>query len=163
MDRRLLQLGFLLLLLAFLTGLAVPALHVPRLGLSAHVAGLLGGVLLLVLGSVAPRLALGPRAGVLHRASWVYATYAHWLACLLGAVSGASGLTPLAGAGQRGSPAAEHVVAVLLVSLSVAALLATGLALWGLRAPAAGPARPDLGESWAPLPRASRPHHTPAG
>lgn len=144
MDRRLFQLGFLLLLLAFLTGIAVPGLRVPRLALAAHIAGLLGGILLLVLGVVVPRLTLGPALANVHRASWVYATYANWLACLLGALTGASGLTPLAGAGHAGSALAERVVALLLVSLSLAALLAASLALWGLRRLRAAPASPPL-------------------
>ena len=133
MHRRLLQLGFALILLALLTGLAMPLFRVPRLGLAAHLVGLLGGVLLLVLALLAPVFVLGPRARAVLVGGWVYATYANWLACVLGAVSGASRFTPLAGAGQQGSMVAEALVSGLLVSLSLAAVLATGLALWGLR------------------------------
>jgi hydroxylaminobenzene mutase len=68
--------------------------------------------------------------------SWIYAAYANWLACLLGAITGASRLTPMAGAGTAGDALSEGVVSFLLVSLSVAAVVGTSLAVWGLRKPA---------------------------
>lgn len=133
MDRTLLRLGFVLVLLGLLTGLAVPTLANPRLGLSAHTVGLLGGMFLVVLGLAMPAFALGPRAAATLRGCWTYAAYANWAACLLGAATGASRMTPLAGAGTHGGAAAEMAVAVLLVTLSLAAITGTGLAIWALR------------------------------
>jgi hydroxylaminobenzene mutase len=133
MNRTLLRFGFVLILFALLTGLAVPRFANPRLGLAAHMVSLVGGLLLVVLAIVVPGFALGARpAGVL-RWCWAYATYASWLAAVLGAATGASRLTPLAGAATRGGPVAEAVVEFLLVSLSLAAIAGTALALWGLR------------------------------
>ncbi len=57
------------------------------------------------------------------------------LASFVGAWTGASGLTPLAGVATAGAPLAEAVVAFLLASLSLAAIVGTGLAIWGLRGP----------------------------
>jgi len=50
-----------------------------------------------------------------------------------GAVTGAGRLTPQAGAATSGGPAAEAAVAFLLLSLALAAIAGTGLAVWGLR------------------------------
>jgi hydroxylaminobenzene mutase len=66
--------------------------------------------------------------------SWVYAAYANWIGSLLGAITGASRLTPIAGAGTAGDSASEAVVAFLLLSLALAAIVGTVLAIWGLRA-----------------------------
>ena len=55
---RLLWHGVLLILLSLLTGLLVPVLIIPRLGLSAHVGGLMNGMLLMLVGFLWPELAL---------------------------------------------------------------------------------------------------------
>ena len=133
MDRHLLRSGFVLVLLALLTGLAVPQFTNPRLGLAAHTVGIFGGLFLVVLGIVTPALALSARALALLRWCWIYAAWANWAASVLGALSGASRLTPLAGAGTTGTPRAEFAVAALLLSLAVAAIGGTGIIVWGLR------------------------------
>jgi hypothetical protein len=61
-GHRLLWHGFLLFLLGLLTGFAVPALTNPRMGLSAHLEGVMNGVFLVVLGLVRERLVLSARA-----------------------------------------------------------------------------------------------------
>lgn len=141
MNRSQIQIGFVLIMLALLSGLTVPFAMTPRLALAAHTAGLMGGLVLIALGSLAGQFALGPRASATMMWSWTYAAYANWLGCLIGAATGASRLTPIAGAGATGSPAAEAVVAFLLQSLSAAAILGTGLAVWGLREGAREPVR----------------------
>jgi hydroxylaminobenzene mutase len=133
MNRFQVQLGFVLILLALLTGPVIPVAVSPRLALAAHTVGVLGGLVLIALGALAGSFALGARAAAIMTWSWVYAAYANWFACLLGAVTGASRLTPIAGAGTSGTPGAEAVVAFLLQSLAVASIVGTGLAVWGLR------------------------------
>lgn len=136
MNRLQIQLGFVLILLALLTGFLLPALANPRLGLAAHIVGITGGLVLIALGALASFFRLGRGQAAIMMASWVYAAYANWLACLLGGVTGASRLTPIAGAGTSGSPLAEAIVAFLLFSLSVASIAGTALAVWGFRKPA---------------------------
>ena len=133
MNRLQVQLGFILILLALLTGPVIPFALSPRLALAAHTVGVLGGLVLIALGALAGAFALGPRAAAVMMWTWAYAAYANWLACLLGGITGASRLTPIAGAGTSGSWAAEAVVAFLLQSLSVASIAGTGIAVWGLR------------------------------
>lgn len=133
MNRLLLQLGFVLILLALFTGLAIPSLANPRLGLAAHVAGITSALVLIAIGSIGAAFTLGTRARTVMTWSWIYAAYANWFACLLGAVTGASRLTPIAGAGTTGDAVSEGVVTFLLLSLSLAAIAGTILAVWGLR------------------------------
>ena len=133
MNRLQVQLGFLLILLALLTGLGVSALANPRLGLAAHVVGITGGLVLIALGALARFFALGRRAAAVMMWSWTYAAYANWFGSLLGGITGASRLTPIAGAASTGSPLAENAVAFFLESLAIAAIVGTSLAIWGLR------------------------------
>jgi (hydroxyamino)benzene mutase len=133
MNRNLMRLGFVLVLLALLTGLAVPKFANPRLGLAAHTVGFLGGLFLVVLGVVEREFALGLRAIATLRWCWVYAVYANWLASVFGAVTGASRMTPLAGSGTAAGSVAEGIVMFLLTSLALAAIAGAALAIWGLR------------------------------
>lgn len=135
MNRLQIQLGFVLILLALVTGFGMPLFISPRLGLAAHVVGITGGLVLIALGALAPAFVLGRRATAVMMWSWVYAAYANWLGSLIGAITGASRLTPIAGAGTRGDALAEGVVAFLLQSLSVAAIVGTILAVRGFRKP----------------------------
>jgi hydroxylaminobenzene mutase len=133
MDRSLLRSGFVLLLLSLFTGLALPLLTNPRLGLSAHLSGIMSGTLLVVVGVIAGKLRLGARGMRLLKGSWIYSAYSNWVAGLLGAAFGASKLTPIAGAGTVGTPVQEAVVYVLLCTVVVSSLVAVGTVIWGLR------------------------------
>lgn len=135
MNRLQIQLGFVLILLALFTGFGMPVYTNPRLGLAAHVVGVSGGLVLIALGALARSFVLGPRSATVMHWTWVYAAYANWAACLLGAITGASRLTPIAGAGTTGTVAAEAAVAFLLQSLAVASIVGTILAVYGFRRP----------------------------
>jgi hydroxylaminobenzene mutase len=132
-NRLLIQLGFFLILLGLLTGLAVGQFANPRLGLAAHQVGVLGGLVLVVLGLVSRYLVLGSRAAAVMTWTWIYATYANWFASVLGAVTGASRMTPIAGHATRGGATSEAVVAFLLISLAFAGIVGAALAVWGAR------------------------------
>src|SRR5262245_61875487 len=88
-SRRLVQLGVLLVLIGLLTGRVVPALAVPRLGVSAHVLGVSGGFFLAVFGLLWPQVRLGSGTARLCYALAVYSFYCGWLMPLLGGVWGA--------------------------------------------------------------------------
>ena len=133
MNRALIRHGFILMLLGLLGGFLIPNMAIPRLGLSAHTIGILGGVLLIALGAVWAQFRLGTRQSALMYWSWLYANYINWLGCLIGAITGAGRMTPVVAAGQEGGEAAEWVVAAMLISVGIASLIAVGLSLWGLR------------------------------
>jgi (hydroxyamino)benzene mutase len=132
-NRPLLQAGAILLTLGLLTGFAVPLAALPRMALASHLEAVLNGILLMVLGLVWGRLALGPRLRA--AAFWLilYAAFANWAATLLSAFTGAAAMMPLAGGGSTGAPHFELAVTVLLLSLSLAIVAGMGLVVYGLR------------------------------
>jgi len=133
-SRRLLRLGALLLLMGLLIGLAIPALAVPRLGVSAHLNAVVGAVFLFALGLLWPQLRLGARGSIV--AFWLapYSFFTASLTPLLGGIWGAGGaMLPIAGGTARGSAFQEGVIAVGLVSAGAAILVVCVLLLVGLR------------------------------
>ena len=149
MNRLQIQLGFALIFLALITGFFLQLMASPRLGLAAHNVGISGGLVLIALGALADRFALGARASAVMMWAWVYAAYANWFGSLLGGITGASRLTPIAGAGTQGTKAAEAVVAFLLQSLALASIAGTALAVWGFRKKRAAVVHPEISERLA--------------
>jgi hydroxylaminobenzene mutase len=137
MNRRshlVLELGVLLILIGLSTGLAIPLLAVPRLGLSAHILGVMSGMLLATLGLVWPHAELGERAASIGAWLAIYSCYAGWLAPLLGGITGAgASMLPIASGGLRGSAAQEAAISFLLGSAAVAIVVACGILFVGLR------------------------------
>jgi hydroxylaminobenzene mutase len=103
------------------------------MGLSSHLAALMGGGLLLALAAAWPLVRLSPGA---ERATvWLlgYGNLANWLATLLAAVWGAGAMTmPIAAAGRSALAWQEGFVTFLLYSLSLAMFAGMALVLWGL-------------------------------
>jgi len=139
--------GFGLILLSLLSGLFVSEMAVPRLALSAHTIGVLGGVLLLVLGAIWSQFQLSVRQTLLLKWAWLYSSYVNWLGCLVGAALGAGKTTPVASAGQVGPDVAEGLVAALLGSVGLASFVAVGLSLWGLRSMTSGRHTPGTADA----------------
>ena len=133
MNRPIIRHGFVLILLALLTGFLLPAAEIPRLGLSAHTIAILSGVLLIGVGAVWPLFQLSARQCQVMYWTWVYSSYANWLGCLIGAFTGAGRMTPVASSGMEAGAVAEAVVAALLLSGALTSLVAVGLSIWGLR------------------------------
>jgi hydroxylaminobenzene mutase len=131
--RRLKFHGMLLFLVGLLTGFAIPAIVNPRMGVSAHLEGVMNGIFLIGLGLMWKDIRLGPRA--LAATFWLalYGAWANWIATALSAAWGTSGLTPLAGAGHTGTPWQEQVVAFGLYTLALAIVASVALAAFGLR------------------------------
>jgi hydroxylaminobenzene mutase len=129
----LVRLGYVLFLLGLLAGFAVPLVANPRMGLASHMQGLLNGMFLIALGLVWMKLQLGATG---RRVAWalaIYGTFANWTATLLAAIWGAGRSMPIAAGGRVGTPVQEMVVDGLLYSLSLAMVVLTAMAIWGLR------------------------------
>ena len=62
----------------------------------------------------------------------MYSGFANWAGILFGAMVGTGRITPLALGGATGAELPEMLVGSLLMSLSLAALIAAGLSIWGL-------------------------------
>lgn len=129
----LIRAGFVLLTLALLTGLAVPAFLNARMAVAAHLTGVLNALLLIALGLTWGFLSLSPAQAKLTRAAFLYSAYASWGTACLAAAWGTSRLTPLSGAGHSAAPWKEAVVQGLQVSIVLVILAAAVSVVYALR------------------------------
>lgn len=132
-GRRLLWHGFFLFLLGLVTGLIVPALTNPRMGVAAHLEGVMNGIFLVTLGLVWDRFALSRRLTAALFWLALYGAYVNWMSTLLAAILGTSRNTPIAGAGFSGVPWRENLVDFGLISLAFSMIVACVFVLYGLR------------------------------
>ena len=133
-GRRLIRCGVLLFLLGLLTGLIVPVLANPRMGLSSHLEGVMNGLVLVVLGLLWPRLRLSRTASAVAFGLALYGTYVNWATTLAAAAWGAGApMMPIAGLGHQGTRLQEGIIAFGLVSLALAMIATCAIVLWGLR------------------------------
>jgi hydroxylaminobenzene mutase len=94
--------GILLFLCALITGLFIPLMTNPRMGLSAHLEGIMNGIFLVILGLIWKKMAL--KNNWLTAAFWlsIYSSFANFAAVTIAAVTGARKMMPIAG-GKEGA------------------------------------------------------------
>lgn len=128
---RLIFVGILLFALGLFVGLFIPLMANPRMGLSAHLEGIMNGIFITVLGLIWNRIELSVKW--LSVTFWliIYGTFANFVAVLLAAFTGAGKMMPIA-QGQEKGPVLEGIISFLLVSLALVILLACVLILVGL-------------------------------
>ncbi len=134
MKTQIIRHGFILMLLALVSGMFVSQMAIPRLGLSAHTIGVMSGVLLIAVGAVFQEFTLTPKQTKTMYWAWLISSYLNWLACLAGAVLGTGMATPLASNGLKGNGFDEFIVIAMLTAVVLSSFAAVGLSLWGLRA-----------------------------
>ena len=133
MQTLLFALGLILFLLGLMTGVAVPAVKNPRMGLASHLQGMTNGPFLIVVGLLWPHLELSHVWQVVAVALLTYGTYANWLATQVAAIWGAGRkLAPGAAGDHVASAAKEGLVNFLLLSLAPAMIAATIILIVGL-------------------------------
>lgn len=133
MQTLLFALGLVLFLLGLVTGVAIPAVKNPRMGLASHMQGMTNGPFLIVIGLLWPHLALAHVWQVVAVALLAYGTYANWLATQLAAIWGAGRKYAPGAAGDHvASAAKEALVNFLLVSLAPAMIGASILLIVGV-------------------------------
>ena len=137
--RRLLFHGIALFLIGLLTGLAEQHFANVRMGLAAHLEGVLNGIFLLAVGAIWNDVRLRPSAGKIAYWALLGGTYGNWAVTTTAAILGTAAMSPITAAGQSAAPAKEILVATGFVLIGLAVLLASSLLLWGLR----GKARQD--------------------
>jgi (hydroxyamino)benzene mutase len=132
-QRRLIWHGMFLFLLGLLVGFTEAKLANPRMGLAAHLEGLMNGTFLIAVGAVWPFIALS--SSLAATAFWVvlYGAYANVLTTTFAAVVGASSLSPITGAGHDALPWQETLVTAGFGTVGIAMVASTVLILWGLR------------------------------
>jgi (hydroxyamino)benzene mutase len=128
--------GMFLFLIGLFTGFAETHFANTRMGLAAHLEGVMNGTFLLALGAVWTEVRLSPRTTGIAYWTVLYGTYVNWLVTSIAAVFGTAVLSPITAAGHRGKPWQETTVMLGFLSVGIAIILASVLVLWGLRAKA---------------------------
>jgi len=128
--------GILLFLLGLVTGLLEQRFTNMRMGVSAHLEGVMNGTFLIVLGAIWTEVRLSPAAKTAAFWTALYGTYANWFFTSFGAVFGTAAANPIVAAGHHGQPWQETLAGAGFLSVAVAIIAASLLVLWGLRAKA---------------------------
>jgi hydroxylaminobenzene mutase len=125
-----------LFLIGLLTGFAEQHFANIRMGLAAHLEGVMNGIFLVALGAVWNEVRLAPRIRGI--AYWValYGTYGNWFVTSLAGIFGTAALSPITAAGRSGLPWQETMVTVGFMTVGLTMVATSVLVLWGLRAKA---------------------------
>jgi (hydroxyamino)benzene mutase len=135
--RRFMLLGAVLVMVGLLTGFISGNLANPRMGLSAHLAGVMGGIMMLALGAGWQHVQLGATAERWALSLLAFGNIANWATVLLAAIWGAGRTTMPLAAGEHVATAwQENLVGILLVALSLAMVAGIALVIKGLLAKA---------------------------
>jgi hydroxylaminobenzene mutase len=126
--------GMLLFLLGLVTGFVEQRFSNVRMGLAAHLEGVMNGIFLLALGAVWNEVRLSAAAKATAYWTALYGTYVNWLVTTLAAIFGTAALSPITAVGHSGRPWQEIVVTVGFVSVGAVTVACSLLVLWGLRA-----------------------------
>jgi (hydroxyamino)benzene mutase len=132
-NRRLMFHGMFLFLLGLLTGFAEQHFANVRMGLAAHLEGVMNGIFLLALGAVWTHVRLSTTATAIAFWAVLYGTYLNWFITVLAAIFGTAALSPITGAGHSAQPWQETFITVGFMSVGIAIVVASALTVWGLR------------------------------
>jgi len=123
--------GVLLFLFGLLIGLIIPMMANPRMGLTAHLEGVMNGMFLVILGLIWHRIAVNDNW--LSYTFWltVYGSFSNFVAVTLAAITGAGKMMPIAG-GKEGPTLIEGLISFLLISLALAMIFVCVVVLTGL-------------------------------
>ena len=132
-NRRLMWHGMFLFLLGLFTGFAEQHFANVRMGLAAHLEGVMNGTFLLALGAVWNEVRLAPRVKTAGFWITLYGTYANWFTTMLAAVLGTGALSPITAPGRTAPPLQEKFITAGFMSVGIAIVVATVIVLWGLR------------------------------
>ena len=133
-NRRLMWHGMFLFLLGLLTGFVETRFTNVRMGLAAHLEGVMNGTFLLALGAIWTEVRLPPPIKAIAYCTALYGTYVNWLVTTLAAIFGTAALSPLTAAGHSGQPWQESLIKAGFMSVGVVIVASSALVLWGLRA-----------------------------
>ncbi len=132
-KRRLLWHGMFLFLLGLLTGFVEQRFTNVRMGLAAHLEGVMNGIFLVALGAIWAEVRLSARLAVAAFRGALYGTYANWAVTTLAAILGTAALSPITAAGHAARPWQETVVTLGFISVGIVITVTSVLVLWGLR------------------------------
>jgi (hydroxyamino)benzene mutase len=135
-NRRLMWHGMFLFLFGLLTGFAETHFANVRMGLAAHLEGVINGIFLLALGAAWNELRLAPAPKSVTFWTALYSAYMNWFFAALAATLGTGALSPITAPGRTALPWQEKLVTAGFMSVGFAIVACTLLLLWGFRAKA---------------------------
>jgi hydroxylaminobenzene mutase len=142
-NRRLMWHGVLLFLFGLITGLLEQHFTNVRMGLSAHLEGVMNGILLLALGAAWNEVRLPHSIKLPAYCAALYGAYVNWLVTSIAAAFGTAANSPVTSAGHSGQPWQESLVAMGFLTVAIAIIATSILVLWGLRGTA-----DEFNDSW---------------
>ena len=132
-KRRLLWNGMFLFLLGLLTGFVEQKFNNPRMGLAAHLEGVMNGTFLVALGAAWAEVRLSSPLKTAAYWSALYGTYVNWAVTTLAAIFGTAAMSPITSAGHSAQPWQEGIVTFGFMSVGPTIVACSILVLWGLR------------------------------
>jgi hydroxylaminobenzene mutase len=132
-KRRLLWHGMLLFFLGLVIGFVEQKFANPRMGLAAHLEGVMNGTFLVALGAIWTEVKLSARPKAVAYWTALYGTYANWAITTFAAIFGTGAMSPLLAAGRSAQAWKEGVVTVGFITVGPAIVISSLLVLWGLR------------------------------
>ena len=123
----------LLFLLGLITGLMTAQFRNPRMGLSAHMEGILNGIFLVIVGIIWHELKISRSLGKITYATLIYGSFANWITTFAAALMGTSQMTPLIGSGFHGTAFQEQLVTAGFISVGLTMLFSLVVIIYGLR------------------------------
>lgn len=123
--------GILLFLLGLLIGMFIPMLANPRMGLTAHLEGVMNGMFLAILGIIWNKLVISDKWLSITFWLTLYGSFANFSAVIIAAITGAGKLMPMAG-GKEGTALIEGLISFLLITLALAMIFICTVVLTGL-------------------------------
>lgn len=132
-KRRLIWHGMFLFLLGLITGFLEPHFNNMRMGLAAHLEGVMNGIFLIALGAVWLEVKLTAPLKTVAYWGALYGAYANWLVTTLAAVLGTGALSPITAAGRLAQPWQENLVTTGFMSVGLVIVATAILVLWGLK------------------------------
>jgi hydroxylaminobenzene mutase len=132
-SRRLMGHGMFLFLIGLITGFLEQHFANVRMGLAAHLEGVMNGIFLLALGGAWSAVHLRPAIKIIAYWTVLYGTYMNWVVTTLAAIFGTGALSPITAPGRVAQPWQETVVTAGFMSVGIVIVFSTVLILWGLR------------------------------
>jgi len=132
-SRKLKMLGMLLFLLGLITGFLMMNIKNPKMGLAAHMEGVMNGTFLIAVGLIWNELKLSNKLKNAAYATLIYGTFVNWFVTLLSAYFGTSKMTPISGQGFVGTDVQENIVRVGYITVGLTMLFSVIVMTYGLR------------------------------
>ena len=132
-SRKLKMLGMLLFLLGLITGFLMMNIKNPKMGLAAHMEGVMNGTFLIAVGLIWNELKLSGKFKTAAYWTLIYATFINWFVTLLSAYLGTSKMTPISGQGFVGTDLQESIIRVGYITVGLTMMFSVIVMTYGLR------------------------------